>query len=543
MLPFLEVSHLPSSTSFYSAVTQALGLRYLSAGSEQGIPTVTFGAQTPVFQLREVNAHSSAQPLKHSRIVLSAGSPEVVKEFYSFALRAYPGSSASLSTTGSLADGPHSGLDNGSVVPGGSGAFHLGSDRARVSDLDGNRMEVVYVPPQSYPAEYGGSTVRRTQSTHDEVNRIMDWNYDVAASSPPSRAAESAMALARRPGRHFDDAPGATILRRSVTTTSVLDPKPSPREGSRGLTTAGVVGFLGAAVGVAAGAAVTYSMIKSSDDRGRAGPQDGFEAPTFQRRATFPDPYPDRLNRVVEVERTVEKIRYPDEYTPVAERRPPPTMIARYSQVEPSRYQGVEDLGAAADDGRSRHSSVRYRANPISSVRTRSEAPSGREPLLLTEADHRSYASSKHSAAQPPRSVHSARRSSYDTAADRESYVSARSRRSSSTVRPPAPTAQTMPPSTAPPCSRAGSRATKATVKVPAASSASMHRPGLDRARSYVSARHVALPPSEASAHRVPLPPSGVGSSHADWDDDAGSVAPSDSISCVGSRRSTRSYR
>ncbi len=57
------------------------------------------------------------------------------------------------------------------------------------------------------------------------------------------------------------------------------------------------------------------------------------------------------------------------------------------------------------------------------------------------------------------------------------------------------------------------------------------HRPrSLSRTASYVSAR------------QVPLPVSGVGSSHADWDDDADSVAPSDSISCVGSRRSGRSY-
>jgi hypothetical protein len=46
------------------------------------------------------------------------------------------------------------------------------------------------------------------------------------------------------------------------------------------------------------------------------------------------------------------------------------------------------------------------------------------------------------------------------------------------------------------------------------------------------------------AAREVPLPRSGVGSSHARWegDDDVDSVAPSDSISCVGSRRSGRAY-
>jgi hypothetical protein len=56
--------------------------------------------------------------------------------------------------------------------------------------------------------------------------------------------------------------------------------------------------------------------------------------------------------------------------------------------------------------------------------------------------------------------------------------------------------------------------------------------PNASRTHSLVSARNVALPPS------------GVGTSHAQWDDggDADSVAPSDSISCAGSRRRSRSY-
>jgi hypothetical protein len=51
------------------------------------------------------------------------------------------------------------------------------------------------------------------------------------------------------------------------------------------------------------------------------------------------------------------------------------------------------------------------------------------------------------------------------------------------------------------------------------------------RARSQVSARH------------VPLPMSGIGSSHAEWDDDLISLAPSDSISCVGSKSSRKGHR
>ena len=51
------------------------------------------------------------------------------------------------------------------------------------------------------------------------------------------------------------------------------------------------------------------------------------------------------------------------------------------------------------------------------------------------------------------------------------------------------------------------------------------------KAQSYVSAKNIALPMS------------GVGSSHAQWDDDMVSVAPSDSISCIGTKPSRRSRK
>lgn len=67
--------------------------------------------------------------------------------------------------------------------------------------------------------------------------------------------------------------------------------------------------------------------------------------------------------------------------------------------------------------------------------------------------------------------------------------------------------------------------------------------------RSQVSARNIPLPAScvgtenhggsrsQISARNVPLPGSHVGTSRANWDDDdVGSIAPSDSISCIGSK-------
>lgn len=528
MLPFLEVSHLASSTSFYSAVIQPLGLRYTSAGS----PSVTFGTATfppvPVFELRQVTS-TPARPLRPCRLILSAGSPAAVDDFLACAHRASASSASGEPWTTPALPAPGRSLAPGDTASLGS-AEEAGDRRAKITDFDGNIMEVVYVPPRDYPSRFGGSTVRKTQSTHDEVTRILDWNYDVASSVPPSATATSVrgsnLALARRPGRYPDDEPYG-LLRRSVTTTSMLEPTPapSPRQNSNGLSTGAVVGtLLGvAAAGAAAGAALTYSMIKN--DRAQA-PLQEFEAPAFQRRSTFPEPYPDRRGRFMEVERTVEKVRYPEDYPPVAaDHRPAPSYIARYSQAPTSRSQEVDDI---YDDHRSRHSS-RYRAPQAATVRTRSEAPLSRAPLMIADADHRSHISSKHSAAPPP----SIRRSSTFDVPERESYVSARSQRTASTIRPPPVPMPVPAPSHSQLVTRSkpSSRVTTTTVKVlgnsPSQSPASR---GLSRTGSYMSARN------------VPLPPSGVGSSHAHWDDDADSVAPSDSISCVGSRRSSRPY-
>jgi len=215
----------------------------------------------------------------------------------------------------------------------------------------------------------------------------------------------------------------------------------------------------------------------------------------------------------------VEKVRYPDDYPALPVRPSPPTHIARYSAARPLE----------ADDGyvdtRSRSSSRYYPGGPRS--RARSEAPSGGRPLLLTEGEHRSSVTSRHSAVPPPPPQSLRRSATYDVS-EHDSYVSARSRRSSaSTMRPPPAQAPVVLPA-APARSSSGGRV--AVTGSRASASPSNRYPPRSRTGSYMTARNIALPPS------------GVGSSHADWDDDEDSVAPSDSISCVGSRRSGRSY-
>ncbi|KAK4041028.1 hypothetical protein C8A01DRAFT_15168 [Parachaetomium inaequale] len=594
MLPFLEVEHLPASSSFYSAVIQPLGLRYLS--TEDGhFPSITYGNSSrtaPIFQIRQV-VSSRDRPLRTSRIVLSAPSAAAADSSYEFALRANPD-----------ARGAHPRhFAEGHVAGGGASAQRTdtsgGGTRVLITDFVGNMMEVVYQPPPDYPSHYSGSTVRYTRSTREEASRILGWNYDVASSSPasaagPSSASSASVRTASRrsyaqyPEDDDDDQPHPGI-RRSVTAgSSVYEPATSARENSNGLSAGAVVGtLLGVAAGAALGGAFTYNAVRGGD-KTRNSRQD-YDMPSFSRRSTFPekyDGYSDRKPRYVEVERAADKVRYQGDYPPASDyRRPPPEYIARYSQADAPRSREVEDV---YEDSRGRHPSSRSRA---SSTRPRSESASYRDPYAGGDAEQRSYASSRSSRHHPPIVQRSY---TYDIP-DRESYVSARSQRSNSTVRAPPPDPYSAPPAHVSSHSRSGSRVTTTTYKVGGAPRSysregsyvsARHVPLPDsRAPTYISARDIPLPDSRAptyisprdiplpdsraptyisardvpvpasrpgtyvSARHIPLPGSHVGSSRAKWDDhddddddDADSIAPSDSISCVGSRRSGRSH-
>lgn len=541
MLPFLEVSNLAASSSFYSTVTHPLGLRYISAASPSpdlsGSPSIVYGIAAsppvPVFELRQVRP-TADRPLKLSRVVFSAASPAAVRDFRALVQRIKGVDS------GAIGFGEHPELEEQA----------FGAELARQpqpdggpdsteTDLDGNiiKMEVVYVPPvQDYPEWYSGPTVRRTQSTQSEASRILNWNYDVAADSAASMSfaplapASQSLVSPREPGR-YDERP--TLLRRSVTTTTTLlepvDPdssSQSPSQSSRGLSAVGAA-LMGVAAGAALGAGITYSVVRGSQD---------FEPPMAQRRSTFPRQYSDTRSRR-------------DDGTSVADRRPPPTLLTRHSYSQ-APSAGNRDAGVDFDDARSRHSS-RSRPTGTPSVRTRSELSTSRKPLLLTDVASRSHAgsrssartaemedilgpgnprptSSRYSTASRPKPPASVRRSStYDgPVVDSYSCVSAGSYRTQSTVRPP-PAQQPEHVSRA--ASKAASKvASKAAGSASSRVSAATARTPR-RADSYVSARH------------VPLPPSGVGTSYGD--DDLESLAPSDSISCVGSRRSERLYQ
>ncbi|KAH6653728.1 hypothetical protein BKA67DRAFT_258460 [Truncatella angustata] len=594
MLPYIEVSDLPPSASFYSAVTHPLGLRYISANPGAivyGAPSPTDpNTNTPVFEVRSVGGR--AEPRQNARLVLSASSPSEVKAFYAAALRAYP----DLPLIGGAEDQSHRHSD---------ADLTSGNCRSEIRDLDGNIMEVVYLPPAGYPPSHNGSTVRRTSSTTHEVSRILDWNLDVATSQPSKSvvAGSPGEALARRPSATAEGEP--YVLRRSVTTSVVETSTPPPQEKSNGLSTSAVVStVLGAvAAGAAIGGALTYMNMRSQRDRA---PRQDFDPPAFARRAT--EPVPDHRPRYVE--RTVEKVYYADQLPPVKNRHyPPPTYMAKYSQAG-TQSREVEEL----DDRSSRHST---RQSTAGKSRTRSEAGSTRQPLMIadaeymsaagskyttnpkllmdkehnSQADYWSRAPSKHSVPRSmsrapeeaetyvssrskhhepgPRSYMSSRSKSYHEpvaetyvssrskshAPDASTYVSSRSKRSErsdrseTTIRPVRQSTVYEAPQSVvygeiPIRSAAPSRApTKVHSKAPsrhsvARSSATtaMKVPVMSTAGSRAAPRMVPLPESHVSytSHypaAIPLPRSSI-----EYDDDNDSIAPSDSISCIGTR-------
>ncbi|CAK7207596.1 hypothetical protein SEUCBS139899_010406 [Sporothrix eucalyptigena] len=567
MLPVLEVSRLSSASSFYSAITQPLSIRYLASlptlapsSSSPSLfttkpepppstalsiaqPAITFGSvdsKKAFFQIRQV-APTHERPLRKSHIVLSANSLEAINDFHAAALKAYPLSAAVIGTRASL--------DSDSATTIGATTAGASLDQsdicARVTDFDGNIMEVAYYPePYSYSSHYGGSTSSRHRSTQDldydyDSNRVLYYSPHTELYSPRSSSRSRYHEMPSYEYRYQDSAPSSSsryhggsgrtpTLRRSTTSTSAASyevpssSRYSTRESQKGMSTAGMFGM--AAVGAVAGAAFTYSVMRSgSRSRSRSSRDHEYDEatvlPSFQRRSTFPDSYQEHTS-------------------------------SRYSGYDGMRgrspKEGREVEEAYEYDTRGRLPSSRHyssgRSMSASGSRARSEAAYDRAPLMISEAEIRgggsngSYISARRgSSGLPPHALSSSRRgSSFEYHADpverveRDSYVSgARSHR---TIR------------------GSGSGGSRLPSTPPNASRSAPVRQSMSRSGSYMSARN------------VPLPPSGAGSSHAHWyeedddryiddnrimydDGDNDSVAPSDSISCVGSRGRSHRHR
>ncbi|KAI0399100.1 hypothetical protein F4802DRAFT_70564 [Xylaria palmicola] len=553
-LPCVQVRDLPPSASFYSAVCQPLGLRFVSANSA----SIVFGNPDPTFEVKAGNA------LKPTRIVLSARSPSAVSAFHAAAKRANPGGNSHILLK----------EDDGAA----------GESRASVTDLEGNVMEIVYTPSSGY----AGSTLRQTQSTTKRVNSILGWNLDVASSAVGAARSAVGSATPSRPGMATAMPAGDESyrsLRRSFT-SSTVESVPPQENASKGLSTGAMVGtMLGAvAAGAAVGAGITYAFIRKERDRA---PRQEFEAPPFQRRATYPEPHPDQQPRYVELERTVEKVRYPEQYPPGSNKYAHPAYTTRQPPASSPPVEEVDDrpshAGPGARSGESPRkplmiTDVEHRSNvgsqhpspppppppppPLPTPPAASEAgqrsravesrhanPKSqlhaelfkRQPKARSHApsqapdgdgdgnddDARSHASSSRSKHRSHRHHHHHHhhhhhrdRGDRDRDRDRDDDEDRRSRASSrrSSVRPP--DAETY-------VSARSEKSSTSTVR-PARSSRSSKAPS--RAPSYVSAREAPSPPRDPA----PSPPAAAAD---DDDDDKASVAPSDSISCIGEER------
>jgi catechol 2,3-dioxygenase-like lactoylglutathione lyase family enzyme len=589
VVPFIEVSHLASASSFFAAVLQPLGLHYIEPVSDgdslSGPSALSFGlnGHDAILELRQ--SENPLKPPRLSSLVLTAPSRSAVAGFHTCGLRANPplwSTFRSRPVFGQPDDrdlvergGPWFSTENGIAIR-----------HAVVYDPDGNRLEVLH-------------------RDHDPQVRVLDWKHDLGSAIGTRRASLSAdyfssgrAAMAppyNEPsypfgGRRtsYSSSTSARPAAGPVTAVQADEELASPRQSSTpgGLSTSAVVGAL---LGVAAGAALTYGLVSSRDSPSPEHRDD--PAPMLPRRATFPDkPVMSRRQPVwheaqttgVDYYNTPRKLAYPEPQSlPIRTAYPPNDRKAlpQRESASPPRYSSSNRVGSkhrpssrveASDgldqrEGRSRYSSFSGVDRPVK-IRSRSETPreraSGREDDLAgasVQTPRRGTAAeSVISRSRPPPSR--SHRPAYE--GDLDSYVSARTHRSSSTARLP----KTRPVEyDATPRSRPSSQVSVMTAReLPrpppsdvtsrysaySARKVPLPRSGVGSSHAHWEPRDIALPRSVAgSSHAnwdpedVPLPGSGVGSSHANWDDDLVSLAPSDSISCAGSKSSRRSRK
>lgn len=576
MIPYIEVSHLPSSSSFFSAVLQPLGLRCISPDaahrdSSELQSSVAYGPDSNNIILQVRQSEHPLKPPRLSSVVLSAAAKSAVSHFYSCWLKTDPPTWSLFRDERGL-ELLYDDREQALKGPFRTNTGGTGAVRAIVYDHDGNRFEVIcHDSPQH----------------RSSTPRVLDWKHTFDLQGrKQSHIGPSSRILVKpnmAPSQSQDRSSHVLSTSSSSTAARTRDVEPqeteqkaSPRESSitDGLNTTTVVGAL---LGVAAGAALTYGFVSNNSSPSRETPhrqeQEHQRGPPLSRRATFPEkPVTGHRNppRYDDVKKRMNEYSVPRRFADpgfqsfglrggyadadgdddvdygVTPAPPTPRFLTQgpspssdvRSRVS-SRTRPVDNL----DDGRSRHT-TRSTGRPPS-TRARSETPRDRVPLAPGhDCERRSHAPSRRSAAtesvvsRPPLSR--THRSNIEP--DRETYVSAGSRRSRSTARPPSRD------------SRGSEYETTSRRHAPSQVSAATMRetpremPG--RASSHVSARRVPLPRSVVgSSHAhwdpwdVPLPMSGVGSSHANWDDDMVSLAPSDSISCAGSKHRSRKSR
>ncbi|KAG9237893.1 hypothetical protein BJ875DRAFT_452702 [Amylocarpus encephaloides] len=261
--PVLEVSHLPSAASYYAAITQPLGLQYLFASAPSApSAAVHFGTVAeigdgvlPAKIVFSVCQSATPSP-RLSQISLDAPSPKAVIDFHK--------QSESLNQTYR-----HHTLQHKS-------AQGLEDLVASTADFDGNMVQASYA--SHGPPRVGAPSSLETASTEKEAKRVLEWQEDVARSVSGAGEDQSRVSTStyREPGagpgtfRRAETfpAPSGRGIERHITTSEryrgTHAPRPRPAEPERstsgGMSTKAIIGtFLGAA----AGACVAYAMVRS----------------------------------------------------------------------------------------------------------------------------------------------------------------------------------------------------------------------------------------------------------------------------------------
>ncbi|KAF4121578.1 hypothetical protein GMORB2_1986 [Geosmithia morbida] len=492
MVPFVEVSHLPSSSSFYSAVLQPLGIYCISptpTRDKELQASVAYGLSQ--FEIL-LEVRQSENPLKSPRVsslTLSAPTRASVTAFYRCWLKADPPTWSPFRDNRGLErvyndrqqalEGPWTTNEDGVPVT-----------QAFIYDHVGNRLEV----------KYHGSSSRRNRGKAS----VLGWDFDIQENPLAKFVAVDSPFIPRGffPMTHFQSLSSTSTP--SSTTGPVMtsatsqdsDSLANPRESSRttGLNTQTVVGAL---LGAAAGAAVTYGLISGSKEEEPEKHEEVQHRSGLTRRATFTEKpvagqyYPNRYEKHYLRSREYETPRrIPQPHLHSLAMREP------YGQEDDDVEYGVDSMPAAQFEPRSLP--VRGR-DPARSM------PMPPMPRTVEEPDMRSRKSSRGVSRSASVRSRSETRDRAPDDWDRRSYGTSRRTAPKATVE------STEPPFVVNCAFFVFHTPRKGFPTVPRAAQGSFPEPGAEA----------------STARRVPLPDSVAGSSMADWDDDSSSMASS----------------
>jgi hypothetical protein len=555
-LPYVEVAHLPSSSSYFAEILQPLGIAYIGASDlpHSTHQSVIFGALGhPVLEIRQVLLPKDLHRL--TSLVFIAPTRAAVAIFRQRGIQANPSQSLELQ------ESPD---ENNLTVAGGT--------RATIIDMDGNRIEAIYPGSLSLgETEKSSADAARRQPRTEEVGRILRW--DQSAGTPSASTSQSSLCGLTRhqssfgwSGESFHQ-PAEVWSRQVLGDTQSTTPASATnkqavdlKESSSAIGTSTVVGTL---LGLVTGAFLTYGMLsREKDTTSNAGHDHPFVSPPdFRSRQKFPSrdikehgefgsffdknrlqgasSLHDDLGRTGSSYRPTKGSEFqqpsresvPSQSANLAAGRaglqaPDGATPADFATAPQGRYVehpyiGTSKLGRATDD---------VRTGDATSAKTGHDSLAPGCPA--SSAQRRADSVTIHQTTPWPSSRAQSRVPTHVPTAildiERETYVSARSRRSSL-------------PFNEIQRSRVRAIESHADAQLMPASSHRSGRP-VNVAQSGTSARNVRPPESNVSsyvsARDVPLPASGIGSSRAGWGDgDDDSIAPSDSISCVGDRR------